>query len=229
METLKIVVFTGAGISAESGLKTFRGNDGLWEGHRIEDVATPSAWQKNPNLVQEFYDVRRKQCIQAEPNQAHRYLAELENEFDVQIITQNIDDLHERAGSSRVLHLHGEIRKSQSSINPFLVYPVNGDTIKMGEMCTLGSQLRPHVVWFGEQVPNMSKAMQISKEANIFVVIGTSLQVYPAAQLVYELSQSCKIVVIDPEAHVFNLPAGVIRISENASSGVQKLHDLITK
>ncbi|MBE8715088.1 SIR2 family NAD-dependent protein deacylase [Sphingobacterium hungaricum] len=229
MERLKIVVFTGAGISAESGLKTFRGTDGLWEGHRVEDVATPSAWQKDPELVQEFYNIRRAQCIQAKPNQAHIHLAELEDEFDVQIITQNIDDLHERAGSSRVLHLHGEIRKSQSSVDPLLVYPIQGDTLKMGELCSKGSQLRPHVVWFGEQVPNMPKAMQISMGADVFVVIGTSLQVYPAAQLVYEVSDACKIVVIDPQANLFDLPNGVIRISENATAGVKKLQNLLAK
>ncbi|MHC8949475.1 SIR2 family NAD-dependent protein deacylase [Sphingobacterium hungaricum] len=229
MERLKIVVFTGAGISAESGLKTFRGTDGLWEGHRVEDVATPSAWQKDPELVQEFYNIRRAQCIQAKPNQAHIHLAELEDEFDVQIITQNIDDLHERAGSSRILHLHGEIRKSQSSVDPLLVYPIQGDTLKMGELCSKGSQLRPHVVWFGEQVPNMPKAMQISMGADVFVVIGTSLQVYPAAQLVYEVSDACKIVVIDPQANLFDLPNGVIRISENATAGVKKLQNLLAK
>ena len=195
---MHIVVLTGAGISAESGLQTFRGMNGLWEGYRIEDVATPAAWAKNPALVQKFYNIRRKDCINASPNKAHLALVELEKFADVTIITQNIDDLHERAGSKNILHLHGQIRKSQSTVNPKLVYDIKGDEIRMGETCALGSQLRPHVVWFGEDVPNMSKAIDIVHTADHLVVIGTSLQVYPAANLIYEINNTCEITLIDP-------------------------------
>ncbi len=225
----KVVVFTGAGISVESGLPTFRGTDGLWEGHRVEDVATPEAWQRNPALVQDFYNKRRQNCIEAAPNEAHLKLAELEQDFDVHIITQNIDDLHERAGSSKVLHLHGEIRKSQSSVNPNLVYDIEGDEIIAGSVCELGSPLRPHVVWFGEAVPNMVPASKLASQADVFVVIGTSLQVYPAANLLYETSPLCKLILIDPNAEEYRVPPNVIKISEKASKGVRYLADLIAK
>ena len=196
----KIVVFTGAGISVESGLPTFRGSDGLWEGHRVEDVATPEAWEKDPELVQNFYNKRRADCIAAEPNHAHKKLAELEKDYDITIITQNIDDLHERAGSSKILHLHGQIRKAQSSLNPNLIYDIDGADIKDGDLCELGSQLRPHVVWFGEAVPNMVEAYKVARQADVFVTIGTSLQVYPAANLLYETKPDCKLILIDPNA-----------------------------
>lgn len=180
----KIVVLTGAGISAESGLKTFRDAGGLWEGYRVEDVATPEAWKRDPLLVQTFYNERRKAVLEADPNSAHLALTRLEEKYDVTIITQNIDNLHERAGSSKIVHLHGLITKSQSEKNPQLTYDISGWELKMGELCELGSQLRPHVVWFGEPVPMIEYAQKICKQADIFIVIGTSLQVYPAAGLI---------------------------------------------
>ena len=171
----KIVVLSGAGISAESGLKTFRDAGGLWEEYKIEDVATPEAWQRNPSLVLEFYNKRRKQAMDAKPNMAHIELARLETHFNVQIITQNIDDLHERAGSTSVLHIHGEIMKAQSSYDSNLVYELNSWELKKGQKCELGYQLRPNVVWFGEPVPKMAQAASITKTAEILIIIGTSL------------------------------------------------------
>jgi NAD-dependent deacetylase len=218
----KIVVFTGSGVSAESGLKTFRDSDGLWENYNIEDVATPQAWHRNRSLVLEFYNQRRKQVLESKPNAAHFALAALEKKFDVQIITQNIDDLHERSGSTKVLHLHGEIRKARSSADPSLVYEIAGDEIREGEKCTKGSQLRPHIVWFGEQVPELANAALLVSRADIFIVIGTSLQVYPAAGLIdYAPSESEKYF-IDPnaEAH-FGKHFNVIR--EKAGTGMPAL------
>src|ERR1700712_5442972 len=180
----RIVVLTGAGISAESGLKTFRDSDGLWEGYNIQDVATPEAWRRNPDLVQDFYNMRRKDVLAAQPNAAHYALSRLEEKYDVTIITQNIDDLHERGGATNVLHLHGIITRSQSSRNPNLTYPIDGWEIKMGDKCEMGSQLRAHVVWFGEAVPMIEKAARICTEANLFILVGTSLAVYPAAGLI---------------------------------------------
>lgn len=225
----KIVVFTGAGISAESGLQTFRGQDGLWEGYNLEDVATPEAWIRNPELVQRFYNLRRAACRKAEPNEAHKALLALEEKYNVVIITQNIDDLHERAGSEEVLHLHGEIIKSQSSKDPKLVYPIIGDNLEMGELCELGTQLRPHVVWFGEAVPNIDPAIRLVSEADIFIVVGTSLQVYPAANLLYEVKADCEVLVIDPNADAFIVPSITRVIKDNASTGVPKLVKNITK
>jgi len=180
----KLVVLTGAGISAESGLKTFRDSGGLWEGYNVIDVATPEAWRRDPILVQTFYNERRKNVLDAMPNLAHFALARLEEKYEVTIITQNIDDLHERAGSSKIIHLHGLITKSQSDKNPVLTYDISGWELKMGEVCELGSQLRPHVVWFGEPVPMIEYAQKICSQADIFIVIGTSLKVYPAAGLI---------------------------------------------
>jgi NAD-dependent deacetylase len=179
----KLVVLTGAGISAESGLKTFRDSDGLWEGYDIEDVATPSAWKKNPQLVLDFYNMRRRNVLEAEPNAAHTGLADLEAYFDVHIITQNIDDLHERGGSGKILHLHGEILKMRSEQNASLIYEIRSD-IQLGHLADDGAQLRPHIVWFEEPVPMMEQAIDIVEQADIFVVFGTSLVVYPAAGLV---------------------------------------------
>jgi len=183
MSKKKLVVLTGAGISAESGLKTFRDSDGLWEGYDIEDVATPRAWKKNPQLVLEFYNFRMREVAKAQPNAAHTGLAELQDDFDVHIITQNIDDLHERAGSQKVLHLHGEIFKMRCERNEELVYAIRDD-IKWGDKSDKGFQLRPHIVWFEEPVPMIEDAMKITRTAEIFVVVGTSLVVYPAAGLV---------------------------------------------
>lgn len=225
----KIVIFTGAGVSVESGLPTFRGTDGLWEGHRIEEVATPEAWQRNPELVQRFYNQRRKDCMRVIPNAAHRYFAELEQDYDVHVITQNIDDLHERAGSSSVLHLHGEIRKAQSSKDAGLVYPIAGDEIKMDSVCELGSPLRPHVVWFGEAVPNMVPAAKLVEEADVFIVAGTSLQVYPAANLLYHCKPGCQIIIVDPNAKQLAIPANVIKIPHSATKAIDYLAEILSK
>ncbi len=218
----KLVVLSGAGISAESGLKTFRDSDGLWEGYNIEEVATPEAWHKNPSLVQQFYNERRKAVIEAEPNKAHILLSELENSYDVQIITQNIDNLHERAGSTKVLHLHGEIIKSRSTSNPNDIYPINGWELKMGEMCKAGYQLRPHIVWFGESVPMIETATKIVSEADIFVIVGTSLQVYPAAGLINYAKTNIPIYVVDPKPLSINNKK-VQYIQEKALAGLEKL------
>ncbi len=180
----QIVVLTGAGISAESGLKTFRDSDGLWEGYDIAEVATPEAWRRNPELVQDFYNQRRKSVLEAKPNAAHYALAKLEEKYKVTIITQNIDDLHERAGSTNVVHLHGIITRSQSSRKPDVTYPIDGWELKMGELCEYGSQLRAHVVWFGEPVPMIEKAARICSLADLFILVGSSLAVYPAAGLI---------------------------------------------
>ena len=183
MKDRHVVVLSGAGISAESGLDTFRGKGGLWEGMSVKDVATPEAWAVNPERVLRFYNERRKAVLRAEPNEAHIALRDLEDIFEVTIITQNIDDLHERAGSSKVLHLHGEILKSRSSSDESLLYPCRGD-ISLGEVCEKGCQLRPHVVWFGESVPMMDIATEHAKAADFFIVVGTSLEVYPAASII---------------------------------------------
>lgn len=225
----KLVVFTGAGISAESGLKTFRGADGLWEGYRVEDVATPEAWKKDPALVLDFYNIRRKQCLEAQPNAAHLALVALEKDYDVSIITQNVDDLHERAGSSKVLHLHGELMKAQSSLSPRFVYQLNNADINLGDVCELGAQLRPHIVWFGEAVPNLERAEAITEAADIFVVIGTSLQVYPAANLLQFTNPACTIYLIDPNASTINVANKVYKIPKLASSGIEDLLSMLTK
>lgn len=219
----KIVVLTGAGISAESGLKTFRDADGLWEGYNVMDVATPDAWERNPELVQRFYNERRKQVLAAQPNEAHLLLAKLEEEFDVSIITQNIDDLHERAGSANITHLHGIITYAQSSKKTSLVYPIEGDEIKMGELCKWGSQLRPHVVWFGEAVPMIEKAAEICAQADIFVLIGTSLAVYPAAGLIDYVPKAAPKYIIDPKIPPVAGLGNVIRIEKSATEGMKEL------
>lgn len=217
-----IVILTGAGISAESGIKTFRDSDGLWEGHDIAEVATPEAWARNPVLVQEFYNMRRKSVLEAEPNAAHFALAKLQEKFKVTIITQNIDDLHERAGSTNVVHLHGIITRSQSSKNPKLTYPVEGWELKMGELCELGSQLRAHVVWFGEAVPMIDEAARVCSKADLFILVGSSLAVYPAAGLVNYLPRSVPKYIIDPK--IPYLPADhFIKIEEKATVGVPRL------
>ena len=186
-----LVVFSGAGISAESGLKTFRDSDGLWEEYDVMDVATPEAWQRDSDLVLEFYNKRRKQVLETQPNAGHSALVTLENHFNVQIITQNIDNLHERAGSKKVLHLHGEVTKARSTVNDNLLYDINGSELKKGEVCEQGFQLRPHVVWFGEAVPNMEIAYEITRKADIMLIVGTSLNVYPAAGLIHFTPPKC--------------------------------------
>ena len=219
-----IVILTGAGISAESGLKTFRDSDGLWEGYNIEDVATPEAWRRNPELVQNFYNERRKSVIEAQPNAAHIALAKLEEKYDVTIITQNIDDLHERGGSTNVVHLHGIITRSQSDKNPNLTYPIDGWEIKMGEKCELGSQLRAHVVWFGEAVPMIEKAAGICTGADIFILVGSSLAVYPAAGLVDYVPHETPKYIVDPKIPYIS-DNTFIKIEEKASTGVVSLVD----
>ncbi|SFU12556.1 NAD-dependent deacetylase [Algoriphagus locisalis] len=215
-----LVVLSGAGISAESGIKTFRDSGGLWEGHDVMEVASPEGWRRNRTLVQDFYNQRRKQLLECEPNLAHLTLAKLEEEYDVSIITQNVDDLHERAGSTKVIHLHGELRKAQSTLDPTLVYDLDHWEIKEGDKCERGSQLRPFIVWFGEQVPMMDLAIELVSTADILVVIGTSLQVYPAAGLVDFVPASSKLFLIDPTSPGVRLNKKVVYILENATSGI---------
>jgi NAD-dependent deacetylase len=219
----KIVVFTGAGTSAESGLGTFRDSGGLWEKYDIYEIATPEAWRTNPNLVQEFYNERRKQVLAAKPNAAHIAVVKLEEQYDVTVITQNVDDLHERAGSSNVVHLHGEIIKSQSSVDPSLVYDIEGWELKDGDKCEKGSQLRPHVVWFGEPVPMMEQAGLIAEKADIFLVVGTSLNVYPAAGLIDIVGPAVPKYVIDPKEVSVSGIDNVTVYKEKASTGVPML------
>lgn len=218
----KIIVLTGAGISAESGILTFRDNGGLWQNHSIEEVATPYAWIHNSQLVNEFYNQRRKQLLEVEPNIAHYALAKLEEKYDVQIITQNVDDLHERAGSTNVLHLHGELRKVRSEKDESLVYELDGWELKLGDLAEDGSQLRPHIVWFGEAVPEIENATKIVYTADILIVVGTSLSVYPAAGLVHETKFGCRRIYIDPKANEQYIE-GVEIIAEKASVGVTKI------
>jgi NAD-dependent deacetylase len=225
----KLVVFTGAGISAESGIKTFRDSDGLWEEYDINEVATPQAWEKNKSLVLEFYNKRRKQILEAKPNKAHEVLVALEKKFDVQIITQNIDDLHERAGSSKVLHLHGEILKCRSTIDPSLIYSVKGSELRIGDKCEKGSQLRPHIVWFGEMVPMMEKAYLLAENADIFMVVGTSMVVYPAAGIVDYVPSHIPKFLVDPNDIKVNGITNLKTIKEKASIGLVQIADELLK
>ena len=216
----KLVVFTGAGISQESGIKTFRDSDGLWEEYDIMDVATPEAWDKDPELVLEFYNKRREQTLAAIPNSAHELIAELEKHFDVQVITQNIDDLHERAGSTNVLHLHGEITKVRS-VETEEVYTIGNKPIFMNDLCKDGHQLRPHIVWFGEEVPNMEVAQDVAKTADVFLIIGTSLNVYPAAGLVHSTPDRCLKFLVDPAENIKTKSIkNITVINEKATTGV---------
>ena len=219
----KIIVFTGAGMSAESGIKTFRDSGGMWEEFKIEDVATPEAWNKNPIHVNDFYNKRRKQVMEAQPNEGHKILAALEKQFDVQIITQNIDDLHERAGSTKVLHLHGEIMKSRSSVDPELIYTMRKSEIKQGDKCSRGSQLRPHIVWFGEMVPEMDRAIDMTTTAEIFITVGTSLVVYPAAGLIHYAPAKSLKYLVDPGDFELALVKDVKHIREKAAVGLKLL------
>lgn len=221
----KLVVLTGSGISAESGLKTFREADGLWESHRVTDVATPEAWVRDPELVLKFYNERRQQLADVKPNAAHIGLAGLESDFDVHIITQNVDNLHEQAGSTKVLHLHGELTKVRSTGDPSLVYDIGTKSVKMGDTCEKGFQLRPHIVWFGEPVPAIEEAAYISSRADIYAVIGTSLVVYPAAGLIDYAPRHVPIFLIDPNN--VNAPSyrNVDFIQKKAGEGVQILKE----
>jgi NAD-dependent deacetylase len=216
-----VVVFTGAGISAESGLKTFRDSGGLWEGYAVSDVATPEAWYRDQELVLQFYNERRKALLSAKPNAGHRALAELESDFRVSIITQNVDNLHEQAGSNHVLHLHGELMKARSTQNPELVYPVEGWELKTGDCCEMGAQLRPHIVWFGEAVPAMDEAYQIAQRADFFLVVGSSMVVYPAAGLIDVVPASVPKLIVDPNRpEMGERHAHIQFIEESASTGV---------
>ena len=227
----KLVVLTGAGISAESGIKTFRDSDGLWEGHNVMDVATPEGWDKNPALVLDFYNQRRKQLKEVHPNLGHQILAELENEFEVYIITQNVDDLHERAGSSNVLHLHGELLKVRSTKSSNYILDWTED-LNFGDLDNNQNQLRPHIVWFGEEVPALEEAIRITEIADYFAVIGTSLQVYPAAGLIDFTHPETPLFYIDPNPiKIPNLRNPLEVIQDVASEGMKtlkkKLIDLI--
>jgi NAD-dependent deacetylase len=221
----KVVVLSGAGISAESGISTFRDAGGLWENHRIEDVATYDAWVRNQDMVMKFYNLRRKQLHEVEPNAGHYALVKLEQIYDVQIITQNVDDLHERAGSKNVLHLHGELKKVRSTADPSLVYELDGWELKKGDVCEKGSQLRPHIVWFGEPVHMIMPAAELSGMADIFIVVGTSMLVYPAAGLIDYVPARAQKYLVDPNAaeirHIQNLEI----IHEKAGTGLVKLVD----
>lgn len=226
----RIVVLTGAGISAESGIKTFRDSDGLWENYRIEEVATYEAWENNPRLVMEFYNQRRKQLYEVEPNAAHFALVKLEQKYDVQIVTQNVDDLHERAGSTQVLHLHGELKKARSTTDPDLVYEVKGWELKFGDLCEKGSQLRPHIVWFGEAVPAIFTASQIASNADIVMVVGTSMKVYPAAGLIHYVPSQIPKYYIDPNANPISHVHNLIVINEKAGIALPELvEELLNK
>ena len=222
MDKKHIVVLTGAGISAESGLKTFRDSDGLWMGYNIEDVATPRAFKKNPQLVLDFYNMRRKDVAAAEPNAAHLGIAALEKDFDVTIVTQNIDDLHERAGSTNVMHLHGEIFKMRSVENEYLISEIKGD-INLGDKATDGSQLRPHIVWFEEAVPMIAEAASVMTKADIFILVGTSLQVYPAAGLIDYVYPDIPKYIIDKKIPPVNRYENIIVIERSATEGVGEL------
>jgi NAD-dependent deacetylase len=223
----RLVILTGAGMSQESGIRTFRDSDGLWEEYDVRDVATPQAWAKNPELVMRFYNERRKQLQETKPNAGHIGIAGLEKSFNVNIITQNIDDLHERAGSTDVLHLHGELKKARSTVDENLIYDIDGWELKFGDRCEKGSQLRPHIVWFGEAVPAIDDAILITQKADIFVVIGTSLNVYPAAGLINYIRRGIPFFLIDPNpVEVFT---DVTIIREKAGRGVEILKEKLEK
>ena len=220
----KLVVLTGAGISQESGIRTFRDMGGLWEEYDVMEVASPEAWERNPELVMRFYNDRRKQLYECHPNAGHIGLALLEEDFDVHIITQNVDDLHERGGSTSVLHLHGELKKVRSTRYPELVYDLEGWELHFGDLCERGCQLRPHIVWFGEEVPAMEQAIPLVENADIFAVVGTSLNVYPAAGLLHYTRPGVPVFVIDPERPPVYLK-DVVFIEEKAGAGVAMLKE----
>lgn len=219
----KIVVLTGAGISAESGISTFRDSDGLWENYNVEDVATHEAYLRNPELVLNFYNERRRQLFEAKPNEGHRQLVRLEEYYDVQIVTQNIDNLHEQAGSSNVLHLHGELTKARSDRDDNLIIEIGDRDIHLGDKAPDGAQLRPHIVWFGEAVPNIEPASLMCEQADYFVVVGTSMNVYPAAGLIHYVSRQSPCYLVDPKAVAISRPITVIQ--EKAGTGVKKVVD----
>ncbi len=220
----KLVVLSGAGVSAESGIPTFRDAGGLWEGHDIMEVASPQGWRKNPAMVLKFYNDRRLAAEGVQPNAAHQIIAELEHDFAVQVITQNVDDLHERAGSSHVMHLHGSLFEMRSSVDENLIYPIEAD-IQLGDLCPKGSQLRPNIVWFGEAVPLIEPAAEHCVQADIFIVVGTSLQVYPAAGLIDYVAAKVPKFIVDPHLAPLARYPNLTMISELASTGMQKVRD----
>lgn len=219
----RVVILTGAGISAESGISTFRDSDGLWEHYRVEDVATYDAYLRNPQLVLDFYNQRRRELFKAEPNEAHRQLVRLEEKYDVHIITQNIDNLHERAGSTQVLHLHGELTKGRSDKDDNLIVEIGNKEIHLGDKAPDGAQLRPHIVWFGEAVPNIEPAAELCEKADYFIVIGTSMAVYPAAGLIHYVPKSTPCYLVDPKAVPISRPITIFQ--EKAGTGVKKVVD----
>jgi NAD-dependent deacetylase len=223
----KIVALTGSGISAESGIPTFRDEGGLWEGYPVEEVATPEGWRRNPRLVLDFYNQRRKKALEAQPNPGHRILAELEKSFLVTVVTQNVDDLHERAGSSQVIHLHGSLFESRSTEDEALIYPIRGWELKWGDHCEKGSQLRPNIVWFGEMVPMMEVAAAEAWDADYFLVIGTSMLVYPAAGLIRNVKPEVPKYIVDPKIPDIAVLPNIHLIPEKASTGMEKVRQLL--
>lgn len=219
----KVVVLSGAGISAESGIATFRASDGLWEGHNVMEVASPEGWNANPELVLDFYNQRRRTAHKASPNQGHLSIAALEKQFDVTVVTQNVDNLHEQAGSSNVIHLHGELFKSQSTDNSRLIYSIEGTELNVGDYCENGHQLRPHIVWFGEAVPKMEDAIIATRQADIFIVIGTSLNVYPAAGLIDFVGDNINKYIIDPNMPSVTHRPNLHLIEKNGTIGMVEL------
>jgi len=224
----KLVVLTGAGISAESGIPTFRDSDGLWEGYDVMEVATPEGWKKNPALVLDFYNQRRKRALEVKPNRGHEILAELEQYFNVTVVTQNVDNLHERGGSKNVIHLHGSLFESRSTADENLIYPINSWQLTIGDLCEKGSQLRPNIVWFGEMVPLIEVAAHHASQADVFLVVGTSLAVYPAAGLIHETRYDAIKYVVDPNLPTLAHP-GIIMIGEKASTGLEKVKQELLK
>jgi NAD-dependent deacetylase len=226
----KILVFTGAGVSAESGIKTFRDYDGLWENYQIEDVATPEAWRKNPELVTQFYNERRLQLLNVVPNEAHRIIAELEKDFEVKVVTQNVDDLHERAGSTNIIHLHGELKKVRSTLDPNLIYEWEKE-VSPEDRCEKGSRLRPHIVWFGEILneDHLFTARKYAVEADYCIVVGTSMAVYPANEIPLFAAPECEIFLVDPNADEipFRSRSKITRITEKATVGMQRIKSLL--
>ena len=223
----KLVVLSGAGMSAESGIRTFRDMGGLWNEYDVMEVASPTAWANNPNLVHQFYNERRKQLFECEPNKGHKLVAELEKHYDVEIVTQNVDDLHERAGSTKILHLHGELKKARSTVDSNLIYELDNWELTLKDTCEKGSPLRPHIVWFGESVPAISEAAEIVAKADVFLIIGTSLNVYPAAGLTDYIPDDTPIYVIDPNQPNVQSKQNITYIRETASVGMEKLFELL--
>jgi NAD-dependent deacetylase len=224
----KLIVLSGSGISAESGIPTFRDSGGLWEGYRVEDVATPEAWDRDRAMVLDFYNQRRKKGLEAKPNRGHEVLVELEKYFDVTVVTQNVDNLHERAGSTNVIHLHGSLFESRSTVDESLIYPIKGWELNMGDKCEKGSQLRPNIVWFGEAVPMMETAARLASQADIFLVVGTSMVVYPAAGLIEYVPRFVPKFIVDPGKPDVRPYPNLTFIYEKASTGLEKLKKLIS-